>query len=194
MKFMMLFLLVISLSGFQFQSNENVYHLDSGHTYIGFDVERFLVGEVTGRFNDFSGSVNMTNGDLTSIKINATIQTKSLDTNNETRDNHLKGEMWLNVSEYPQIKLVSTEIKKTADGFLMSGNLTIKEVTNQINFPLIVKGPFKDPTKKVALGLSADLVINRFDYDIKFNQKMDNGSFFIGDEVKIKLRALAYAD
>lgn len=183
------------LVSFSFVNNFSNYTLDVGHTHVGFEVERFLVGEVEGRFNDFNATISMEGEDYTTLAINAIINVNSLDSNNETRDGHLKGEMWLDANTYPEIVFQSTSVKKESnDKYSINGKMTIKGVTKEINFPIEILGPFKDPTQKEAIGIKADFTLNRFDYGIKFNKKMDNGSFFIGDVVKIKLRALTYKE
>ncbi|WP_160114753.1 YceI family protein [Aquimarina sp. AU474] len=191
-KFFILTVLCIAVTNLSFNPTTDNYTLDVGHTYIGFDVERFLVGEVSGRFNTFIGDVSLSGNAPESITVNIKINTNSLDTNNQTRDGHLKGEMWLDTAAYPEITFVSNTVKKVKQGYVMQGDLTIKNITKTIEFPVDILGPFNDPTKKIAIGIKADLVIDRFDYGIAFNKKMDNGSFFIGNEVKIKIRALAY--
>ncbi len=192
-KYFAIILLCISAIHLSFNSNSDSYILDPGHTHIGFDVERFMVGEVSGRFNEFAGDISMVGDNPETLKVNITIKTNSLDTNNGTRDGHLKGQMWLDTANHPEITFVSNAIKKTNEGnHIMTGDLTIRGITNTIQFPVEILGPFTDPTKKLAIGIKADLVIDRFDYGITFNKKMDNGSFFIGNEVKIKIRALAY--
>lgn len=168
------------------------YALNQGHTYVGFSVERFLVGEVVGHFNTFDASVSMQGEDFSSLKLSATINVNSLDSNNDTRDGHLKGAMWLDAQNHPEITFVTKKVSKVDDGYLMQGDFTIKGVTKTVEFPVKLLGPFKDPTQKTALGVQADFTINRFDYGISFNKKMDNGGFFIGDTVDIKIRALAY--
>lgn len=191
-----LFILFFILSGFQIsKTTTDPYVLDVGHTHIGFDVERFLVGEVSGRFNDFSSVISMNGYDLTSLKLQAVIKVNSLDSNNDIRDGHLKGQLWLDAETYPDILFSSTSVHKTEKGgYRMSGKFTIKGITNTVEFPIEILGPFKDPTQKTTIGIKADFIIDRFDYGIKFNKKMDNGSFFIGNEVKIKIRALAYKE
>ncbi len=191
-KLFILTMLCVTITNSSFRTTTDSYTLDAGHTYIGFDVERFLVGEVTGRFNEFNGDVSLSGDSLESLKVNIKINTNSLDTNNPTRDGHLKGEMWLDTAKYTEITFVSNTLKKDKQGYVMQGKLTIKGITKDIEFPVEILGPFNDPTKKLAIGIKADLVIDRFDYGIAFNKKMDNGSFFIGNEVKIKIRALAY--
>ncbi|MFD2568852.1 YceI family protein [Pseudotenacibaculum haliotis] len=185
-----LFTVLLVCTGFVKDTKDN-YTLDVGHTYIGFDVERFMVGEVSGRFNDFSANISMKGDDVTTLQLDATIKVASLDSNNKTRDGHLKGKMWLDAQAHPEIRFVSSSVHKNGDKVSMKGNFTIKGVTKEVEFPIVVSGPFVDPTKNKTIGIKADFSINRFDYGIKFSKRMDNGSLFIGKEVKIKIRALA---
>lgn len=187
----LLYLFFVSVLLFSVQTEPTSYRLDPGHTYVGFDVERFLVGEVSGRFNECEANIMMTGEDLTSLQVEATIQTNSLDSNNDIRDGHLKGEMWLHTEAHPTIHFRSTAVRQEGEQYIMSGDFTIKGITNQVEFPVEVLGPYKDPTQNVSLGLKAEFSIDRFDYGIQFNKTMDNGELFIGREVKIKIRALA---
>ncbi|MDY8137100.1 YceI family protein [Aquimarina sp. 2201CG5-10] len=191
-RFYILLLLLASFITISFNTIYDSYVLDPGHTYIGFDVERFMVGEVSGRFNEFSGNVNIQDKDISTLKVNVKIKTNSLDTNHKTRDGHLKGQIWLYTEKYPEISFISNTVKKNKNNeYMMEGDLTIRGITNTIQFPIEVLGPFTDPTKKETIGIKADIVIDRFNYGIQLNKKMDNGSLFIGKDVKIKIRALA---
>ncbi|WP_340075857.1 YceI family protein [Leptobacterium sp. I13] len=183
---------LVALLSISFATLKDQYILDKGHTYIGFDVERFMVGEVTGRFNEFSGTINMEGDDISTLNMEIKIATSSLDTNNEVRDGHLKGENWLDTESYPEIIFKSKEVlKKDNENYIIKGDMTIHGVTNEIEFPVEILGPFKDPTQKLTIGIKADFEIDRFDYGIQFNRKMDNGVLFIDNKVKIKIRALA---
>jgi len=166
------------------------FKLDPVHTLIQFNVERFMVGEVTGAFTEYEGSVKLDDSNSLAVA-QVTIKANSLDTNNETRDGHLTGPRWLNAAEYSEISFKSTEIYKRDGKNMIKGNLTIKGVTQEVNFSYEMKGPFKDPTGVVTLGLTGDLTINRQDYGINFSKVMDNGEMFIGNDVIIKIRALA---
>ncbi|MEM7297019.1 MAG: YceI family protein, partial [Bacteroidota bacterium] len=104
-------LLFLSLLFFSIQQEPSPYTLDNGHTYIGFDVERFLVGEVSGRFNECEASISMDGDDPTTMQVDATIQTESLDSNNDIRDGHLKGTMWLDAENHPTIHFKSTAVQ-----------------------------------------------------------------------------------
>ncbi|MEL6836148.1 MAG: YceI family protein [Bacteroidota bacterium] len=184
--------LLFSALLFGFHTEPTSYQLDIGHTYIGFDVERFWVGEVSGRFNEAAAHITMTGEDISTLQVDATIQSASLDSNNDIRDGHLKGQLWLDAETHPTIHFKSTNVSQSEEGqYLMEGDFTIKGITNQVSFPIEVQGPFKDPTQNITLGLKAEFTIDRFDYGLQFNKTMDNGELFIGREVKIKIRALA---
>jgi polyisoprenoid-binding protein YceI len=188
--FTFIFLCATALVGFTNLTKDS-YQLDVGHTYIGFDVERFLVGEVSGRFNDFSASIEMEGDNFTTLQLTATVQVASIDSNNKTRDGHLKAPIWLDEKNHPEIKFTSTSVEKSGEGYTMKGDFTIKGTTKQVEFPVIFKGPFVDPTGSNTLGIQADFTINRFDYGINLSKKLKDGSYFIGEDVKIKIRALA---
>ena len=178
-----------------FTSVSDNYTIDPGHTYIGWDVERFMVGEVTGNFNSYTAEINVEGDNLNTLQFNVTIDAASINSGHEVRDGHLKSEIWLDVENHPEIKFESTKVVHKEDNdFMVSGTFTIHGVSKDIEFPAIIQGPFKDPTQKWSIGLKADFTINRMDYGIMFSKKMDNGTLFIGKDVKIKIRALAYKE
>ena len=171
--------------------SQSTYQIDPTHTFVNFEVERFMVGEVTGRFNEFEGSVVYDPDDLAQANIDVTIQVKSIDTGLEIRDGHLKSNIWLNAEKYPEIKFKSKKVYLSGEQILIAADLTIHGITKELTFPVTIKGPFMDPTQTTTLGLSADLIINRQDFGILMDKKMINGHSFIGNEVKISIRALA---
>ena len=172
------------------QSHSQQFQLDPGHTLIEFNVERFMVGEVTGKFNEFDGYVTIDDANQVEA-VQVTIQATSLDTDHEVRDGHLKSAIWLDTENYDQISFASSGIRKDGDQLWIDGTLTIKDQSNEVSFPFELKGPFKDPTGMTTIGLSGDLIIDRQDYGIQFSRLMDNGELFIGNEVRIRIRALA---
>jgi len=186
-----LFIVLLSFSISPSLFSQTTYQLDPVHTFINFGVERFMVGEVTGRFNEFEGTVvyNPENPGQTAIDVS--IKVKSIDTGLEMRDGHLKSNIWLNAEKYPEIRFKSKKLFKSEEGTQITADLTIHGVTQEVTFPITIKGPFTDPTQTNTLGLSADVVINRQDFGISMDKKMVNGHLFIGNEVRIGIRALA---
>ncbi|MGB0523740.1 MAG: YceI family protein [Flammeovirgaceae bacterium] len=167
------------------------YELDVHHTFVTFQVERFMVGEVTGRFNELTGKISYDGNHLKSLKADVTIKTKSIDTGMEIRDGHLKSNTWLDAEQYPEMKLMTKEVFQKEGKNYVKADLTIHGVTQEVEIPFTLKGPFKDPTGAETIGIQAALTINRQDYGISFSKTMGNGELFIGNEVKIGIKALA---
>ncbi len=171
---------------------QSTYKLDVGHTLIEFNVERFMVGEVTGKFKSYDGKVVLSDDEVIS-SATLKIETNSLDTDHEVRDGHLKSAIWLDVENSPEITFESSRVWKDGDQDYIEGQLTIRGTTQTVQFPFEMKGPFKDPTGAMTIGISGDLIIDRQDYGIVFSKLMDNGELFIGNQVRIRIRALAAA-
>lgn len=173
---------------------QKTYQLDPTHTFINFGVERFMVGEVTGRFNEFSGTIVYNPEDLSQTRMDVSIKVKSIDTGLEVRDGHLKSNIWLDAEKYPEIKFKSKKVFISDGRTQVTADLTIHGITNEVTFPITIKGPFKDPTQTNTLGLSGEVMVNRQDFGISMDKVMTNGHLFIGNEVRISIRALAFLE
>ncbi|WP_255452824.1 YceI family protein [Aquimarina sp. RZ0] len=67
-----------------------------------------------------------------SSQVDIVINVNSLDTNHETRDKHLIGSMWLDAKSYPEIKFISSSIRKEdINKYRIEGSLTIKNITKK---------------------------------------------------------------
>ena len=167
------------------------FEFDKGHTFINFSVERFGSARVIGRFNEFNGTLNFDPAKQQILNSELSINANSLDTGHDVRDGHLKGNIWLDTQNYKEIKFSLTSIISRGSSTIAKGNLTIKDITKMIEFPVVIKGPNIDPTKNTTIGISASLKINRQDFGLSFSKLMDNGALFIGNEVIITVEALA---
>lgn len=176
------------------QTNGSIFRIDPGHTNISFSVERFGMVMVTGRFTEVSGTVQYLEESPAATSADITIAVNSLYSGHEVRDGHLKGETWLHAEKFPEITFKSTALKENGDQHLVSAELTIHGVTNEVSFPVEIRGPYTDPTKTNTISIRGDLIIDRQDYGISFSRTLDNGKLFIGNEVKIHFDALAAQD
>src|SRR5690606_23803105 len=107
---------------------------------------------------------------LNDANFDFTIQTQSINTNVENRDNHLRSADFFEVEKYPTITFKSSKILATAkpNQYLLYGNLTIKDVTKPVVFDVTFGGIAKsDQGKK--MGMKAKTTINRFDYNINYD-------------------------
>ena len=163
---------------------------DESHSTVEFSVRHMMVSNVKGRMAGIKGSIDMDDKDLTKTKVDVTLDTATINTENAKRDEHLKGPDFFDVQKFPQIKFVSKKVTKSKDGLSVSGDLTIHGITKTA--VLTVDGPsqsVKDPWGNVKRGFSATTKINRKDFGITWNKALDGGGVVVADEVKISIEA-----
>lgn len=168
------------------------YEIDPEHAFIAFRVERFNVGIVLARFNEVAGTIMFDADDPTNTSADITIQTASFDSAlPDRRDKDLKSAFWLDVENHPEITFKTKRIEKTESGYTAIGDLTIKGITNEIELPFTIRGPSLDlPTQLMSIGISGQITINRHDYGLTFDRRLENGAPFIGNEVDIELHVV----
>ncbi len=144
------------------------WKFDTAHSRLYFDIDHIFV-KVRGHFSDYSGKFLFSPANLAESSINIKIKTKSIDTGISKRDNHLRTGDFFNVKQYPLITFKSTEIMhKQGNLYLVSGQLTIKDVTKTVNLPMTYFGTTPNPfnPEEVVAGFQARITIDRFDYNV----------------------------
>jgi polyisoprenoid-binding protein YceI len=168
------------------------YTLDPAHTRIGFVARHAMVTKVRGQFNDFEGSGVVDASDFTKSTVTVTIQAASIDTRNEQRDAHLRSNDFLAMEEYPQITFTSTGIKQTGPTDVeLTGDLTIRGVTNTVTIPFEFEGAATDPYGNLRVGFEGSVVINRKDYGVTWNVALETGGVLVSDKVTLEFEVSA---
>ncbi len=167
------------------------YEIDPVHTTAAFSVRHFTVSNVRGKFGTLAGMIRYNPDDLADSGVTVTIDAASIDTDHEQRDGHLKSADFLDVEEHSEITFVSTAVAKSNDGFVLTGDLTIRGVTQEVSFPFTLVGPIKDPLGLMRIGVEGELTIDRTDFGLEWNRVMEAGGVIVGDEVAIELSAEA---
>jgi len=166
-----------------------VYNLDPAHSLIGFAVEHLEINWVEGRFKDFTGTINYDEQDVTKSTVEFKAKIASIDTEVAARDEHLRSADFFEAEKYPEMTFKSTKIEKRGnDRYVLHGDLTIKGVTKQIEFPFTFTGAVKDPWGGTRFGIEAQTKINRRDFGINYGNALAAGGFDVGSEVTIDLR------
>ncbi|MEI6208082.1 MAG: YceI family protein [Desulfuromonadales bacterium] len=167
------------------------YAIDPVHSTIGFKVKHLMISNVKGVFEKFKGTANIDESDIAKSKVNVSIEMTSINTGNTKRDEHLRSGDFFEVAKYPVMTFDSTKVERAgADTLKVSGNLTIKGVTKQVT--LTIDGPsgeIKSPQGVIKRGASAVTTINRQDFGVSWNKKLDAGAVVVGDEVQISIEA-----
>jgi polyisoprenoid-binding protein YceI len=161
-----------------------VYKVDPDHSGVGFTIRHF-VSNVSGRFKDFDGVVKYDKANPAASSVSFTVQAKSIDTDNDDRDNHLRSPDFFDVEKFPTLTFTSTSVKAAdADTLEVTGDLTIKGVTKKVTIPVDVLGSVKTPRGEKA-GFETSFKLDRKEYGITWNRALDTGGAILGDDVKV---------
>jgi polyisoprenoid-binding protein YceI len=180
-------LLAILFFTFASFAQETSWKFDHAHSQIKFTVTHLVISEVSGNFNKFDGTVKTTGDDFTDAKIEFTIETNSIDTDNEKRDAHLQSDDFFNAEKYPQIKFVSKSMKKVGDKeYKLVGDLTIRDVTKEVELDVTYGGMMDDGYGNTKAGFKVSGTIDRFDYNLKWNALLEAGGAVVGSDVEME--------
>ncbi len=163
------------------------WKLDKAHSSVKFSVAHLVISQVSGTFKDFDVSFTNTKDDFSDASLSAAINVGSIFTDNDGRDAHLKSPDFFNAEKYPTITFKSTSFTKTGENtYAIAGDLTIHGVTK----PVVLDGVYRGQVSawgKTIIAFSASTEINRFDFGVKWDAKMDAGGLIAGDKVKIDI-------
>lgn len=159
--------------------------IDKSHSNVKFTVTHMVVSETDGNFKIFGGSMENSKPDFSDAKIEFSVDVSSVNTENENRDKHLKGDDFFNSEKYPQMKFVSTSFTPQGDNkYKLSGNLTIRDVTKPVVFDVVYGGSTND-RGGVRAGFKATTTVNRFDYNLKWDKLTEAGGLVVSKDVNI---------
>ena len=168
------------------------YEIDPAHSSIGFSTKHLMVSNVLGSFGDYTGSVTYDPAAPAFFSAEATIQTKSINTNIPDRDNHLRSADFFDVEKFPTITFKSKQLIQEGTNWVLVGDLTIKGVTKEVRIPTTISGPVKGMKGDQVIGLSGETTINRQDFGVSWNKTLDQGGVVVDDNVKLIINIEAH--
>jgi polyisoprenoid-binding protein YceI len=156
---------------------------DKMHSKLGFTITHLMVSDVDGTFKDFSCTITASKPDFSDAKFQLTVNTASVNTDVEYRDNDLKSANYFEVAKFPTMTFSSTDITTVSTNhYKLSGNLTLHGVTKPVTMDLWYRGTVTNPmSKKDDAGFKVSGVIKRSD----FNFAPQAASAMLSDEVTI---------
>lgn len=166
-----------------------MWNIDPSHSDAQFSVRHLMLINVKGLFHGISGVLEFDPEDPTASSVEATIESRTLNTGIQDRDDHLKSEDFLDVANHPKMTFTSTDVDLSADGTgSIRGDLTIRGITRPVVLEVTQFGPVKDPFEgKTHIGFNATTSIDRGDFDMKWNADLEGGGFLVGETVHITL-------
>lgn len=179
-------IIALALPTFAFAAT---WTIDPDHSNVGFKVRHLMVSNVKGSFEKHTGFVEINDKDITKSKVEVSIDTNSINTNVQKRDEHLRSADFFDVAKYPTMTFVSKKVAKAGkDKLKVTGDLTLHGITKQV--VLDVEGPTKeskDPWGNIRKGATATTKINRKDFGLVWNAALETGGVAVGEEITITL-------
>lgn len=149
---------------------QSTWSVDPMHSSVNFNIKHMGISFVQGRFDKFDGTVVTPGAGLDNAKFSFSVQTESINTGVEPRDKHLKSADFFDAEKFPEMKFESASIVKGKNNsYTLKGKLTIKDVTKEVNIPMIFGGVIKNKQGKEIAGLQAKFSVNRIDYNIVYD-------------------------
>ncbi|HUF99080.1 MAG TPA: YceI family protein [Ilumatobacter sp.] len=160
--------------------------IDPGHAEVGFVGRHFGLTKVRGRFTGVTGHAEVADN-IADSALTVVINTATVNSGNDTRDDHLRSADLFDVEQYPQATFVSTGITVDEATGTLAGNLTIKDVTRPVALDVEYIGHARDPWGNDRAVFSASTTINREDWGLTWNMLLEAGGLLVSKEIRIEI-------
>ncbi len=113
-----------------------VFRVDDNHTVLGFKASTLLF-DVPGRFTRYKADIQGDPATLDGAKVRLEIETRSINTANSNRDDHLRTPDFFDAAKYPKITFTSQEVRKDGDRLKVHGILTMHGVSKDLDLSFV---------------------------------------------------------
>lgn len=162
------------------------WEIDPGHTDLAFTGRHFMVTKVRGRFTGVTGIVEIAE-DLRDSRVEVTIDMASVESGNETRDEHMRSAELFEVATYPTATFRSVEVEWKGNRGTVHGDLTIHGVTKRVPLDVEFEGYVRDPWGGDRAIFSARTRVNREDFGVTWNVALEAGGVLVSKEIQIEI-------
>ena len=179
------------VNGATYDTGESgTYNFDRAHSFISFKVKHNGLIEVPGFFRDFTGAITYDAKDVSKSSVTFTAKATSIDTGVTGRDTHLRSADFFEVEKFPEVTFKSTTVTKKGNGWVVTGDFTLKGVTKSISFPFNVTGFLPAGQRSgPRMGVTASTSFNRRDYGVNYGGNIPGTNTpVIADNVDIVLQ------
>lgn len=182
-------LFCFSLSSLSAQNaTNNTWQVDNLHSQIFFQVGHMGIAQIFGSFGSYEVQFAPKDKGFEDLNLNIEIDVASINTGVEMRDGHLRSADFFDAEQYPTMIFSSSSFKKKKRGkYEMQGTLTLKGITKPITLDVRMGKQVTDLDGNTRIGFVAKTVLNRQDFNVKFNKKMDNDAWLVDNEVEISI-------
>jgi polyisoprenoid-binding protein YceI len=162
------------------------YTIDPAHSTVEFVARHLMVSKVRGGFARFDGAITIAEQPAES-GLEVTIDPASITTGAEDRDAHLRSGDFLDADRFPAMTYRSTAVERTAAGWRVLGDLTIRDVTLPVPMDVEFLGAIADPWGNTKSAFSARAEIDREAFGLTWNVALESGGVLVGKKVAIEI-------
>ena len=161
--------------------------IDTAHTSVGFVARHLGLSKVRGQFTSFRGQVEGDLEDLTTVRGRVEVDMASVDTGSSDRDAHLKSADFFDVEKHPTMVFETRKVEQDGDSYKVLGDLTIKGITKPVEFDYEHGGDSVDPYGNHKIGGTLTATVNRRDWGLDWNVRLDAGGLLVSEKIKIEI-------
>lgn len=141
--------------------------LDTNHSNLRFSISLLMMSEVDGTFKIKEATIKAPKDDFSDAVVTMVADVKSIDTDVDARDQHLRTADFFDAEKFPTITFKSKSFKKVADKkYKVEGDLTMHGVTKPVVLDVIANSGTHPVTKKTVAGFKITGTIKRLDFGI----------------------------
>ncbi len=167
------------------------YTIERDHSELGFNVRHAGIAKVRGKFTEYDGTIVIAE-DIAQSSAEVTMQTASIFTGSEARDNHLRSADFFDAENKPTVTFRSSGVRVNDDDeFVLVGDLTLNGVTRPVELDVQYNGAATDPFGFQRIGFEAKTRVNRKDFGLTWNAALETGGVLVSDQVTIQLEVSA---
>jgi polyisoprenoid-binding protein YceI len=166
------------------------WEIDQAHSQVTFNVKHMMISTVRGRFNQFSGILELDERTPANSRVDVTVDAASVDTNEPRRDGHLRSADFFDVANYPTITFKSTRVEIRDDEHArVYGDLTIHGVTHEVPLDVTLEGHTRDMQGQRRSAYVARGTITRSEFGLNWNVALEAGGWLVGDKINVEIEA-----
>ena len=139
---------------------------DITHSNFGFKVLHKGVSFTVGEFREFDLDIRSEGSGFLNAQITLSVDAASINTSNDSRDNHLRSADFFDTEKYPKITFKSKKIKTNGENsYIVTGDFTMHGISKEIDVQMMHNGTVQSRESELA-GFYFTTTVNRMDFGV----------------------------
>jgi polyisoprenoid-binding protein YceI len=159
----------------------STWRLDTTHSSVAFQIP-YLANAFKGAFRDFRGTLDVTDA---GAKLSGVAQVASIDVKDDNLAAHLQSPDFFDAERHPELRFAADRVALDGESVEVSGEVTIKGVTQAVEATGTASGPLTDPHGNERIGMTLSASVDRTTFGVSWNAELPGGGQALGNEVTI---------